>query len=115
MCIKATKVDPWQLQDVPDHFKTQDTCDNAVVMEDPWLLRYVPDWFVTQQQIKIWHDDDVYYNNNGVIKWCNCYQKRMVQKAKIKGERLPIAQHPLRWLDWCVPEDKKKETENLWA
>ena len=24
-----------------------------------------------------------------------------------------IAWHPSRWWDWCVPEDGKKETEEL--
>ena len=28
------------------------------------LLKYVPDWFVTDQQIKIWHDNDSYCNND---------------------------------------------------
>ena len=76
-CIKAVEVDPWQLDSVPDHlktemcikaveknprmrkylpdsFKTQEICD-AVVTEKPLSLQYVPDWFVTQQQAKIWH------------------------------------------------------------
>ena len=29
MCIKAVEVDPWQLGDVPGHFKTQEMCDDA--------------------------------------------------------------------------------------
>ena len=41
-------------------------------------------------------------------------KKRKAQKAKIKEELLPIAWHPLRWWDWCVPEDEKRETEKLW-
>ena len=42
------------------------------------------------------------------------WNKRKLQKAKIKEELLPIAWHPSRWWDWCIPEDKKKETEKLW-
>ena len=42
------------------------------------------------------------------------WNKRKPQKAKIKEELLPIAWHPSRWLDWCIPKDKKKETEKLW-
>ena len=42
------------------------------------------------------------------------WNKRKPQKAKIKEELLPIAWHPSRWWDWCIPEDKKKETEKLW-
>ena len=37
------------------------------------------------------------------------------QKAKIKEELLPIAWHPSRYLNWCISEDEKKETEKLWA
>ena len=25
---------------------------------------------------------------------------------------MPIAWHPSRWWDWCVPKGEKKETEN---
>ena len=25
---------------------------------------------------------------------------------------MPIAWHPPRWWDWCVPEDKKKKQKN---
>ena len=37
------------------------------------------------------------------------------EKASIKKELLPIAWHPLRWWDWCVPEDEKRDTEALWT
>ena len=39
----------------------------------------------------------------------------VIKNAKIKEELMPIAWHPLRWWDRCVPEDEKKETEKLWA
>ena len=55
--------------------------------------------------------DDSYY----LIRWRNEYKKRKAQKAQIKKELLPIAWHPSSWWDWCVSEDKKKETEKLWA
>ena len=29
------------------------------------------------------------------------------------GELIPIAWHPSRWQDSCVPEDEKKGTEKL--
>ena len=45
MCIKAVEVDPWRLDDVPDHFKTQDVCDKAV-KDDPSSLQYVPDCYI---------------------------------------------------------------------
>ena len=41
------------------------------------------------------------------------YKKWKAQKAKIKEELMPIAWHPLRWWDWCIPGDDKKETEKV--
>ena len=81
-------------------------------MEDPWLLRYVPNRFVTQQQVKL---QDDYCIDDRLIKWYDGYKKRKAQKAQIEEELMPTAWHPSRWWDWCVPEDKKKETEKLWA
>ena len=81
-------------------------------MEDPWLLRYVPNRFVTQQQVKL---RDGYCIDDRLIKWYDGYKKRKAQKAQIEEELMPTAWHPSRWWDWCVPEDKKKETEKLWA
>ena len=58
---------------------------------------------------------DYQVNDNGVIKWHNkdSHQKREAQKAQIKKELMPIARHPSRWWEWCVPNDEKKETEKL--
>ena len=83
MCIKADEIDPWQLGDVPNHFKTQDMCDDAV-WGDPFSLQFVPDWFLAQEQVKLWHDYVDYYNDNGIIKWYKGHQKRKSQKAQIK-------------------------------
>ena len=66
---------------------------------------------MTQQQIKIWHDDDYWYDY-GVKRYDEC-KKRKAQKASIKEELIPVAWHPSRWWDWCVPEDKKRETEKF--
>ena len=49
--------------------------------------------------------------NNDLIEWHENYKKRKAQKASIKEELMPIAWHPSRYWNWCVPEDKKKETE----
>ena len=64
MCKKVVEEDPWQLEFVPDQFKTQEMC-NGTVKGDAFSLQYVPDWFVTQDQVKLWHDDNDYYD--GVI------------------------------------------------
>ena len=113
MYIKAVEVDPWQLDDAPDHLETQEMCDEAV-KDYPFSLQLVPDWFLTRQQIDIWYDGDYVYNDNEMIKWYDGYKKRKTQKASIKEELLPIAWHSSRWWDWCVIEDEKRDTEKLW-
>ena len=90
MCIEAVKGDPWQLEYVPDHFKTQEMCNKAVKV-DSQLLNYVPDWFLTHQQVKIWHNDAYYCNDDELIEWYNGYQKCKAQKAKLKDKVMPIA------------------------
>ena len=80
-----------------------------------YLLRYVPGWFVTDQQMKIWHVNDEYCNDDKHIEWYDGYKKRRAQKASIKEELLPIAWHPSRWRNWCKSKDEKQEIEKLWA
>ena len=72
MCIKATEVNLWQLYHVPECFKTQELCNDAVKKE-PSSLQYFPDWFMAQGQIKIWHNDDDYCNDDEVIEWYEGY------------------------------------------
>ena len=123
MCEKVVEKRPYLLYDVPEHLKTKEMYEKVVEgrpyllyyvpehlkmkemyekVVDLGLLKYVPDWFVTQQQIKIWRDDDE------LIQGYKGYQKRKAQKAKIKEEPLPIAWHPDRVMDWCMPEDEKR-------
>ena len=113
MCIKALEIDPWLLHAVPDHFKTQEMCNEAV-RDDSFSLQFVSDWFVTQQQIKSWHDDDYYCDSSNLVRQHDGYQKRKVQKASIKEQLLPIAWHPNWYMNFCMSEDNKKETEKLW-
>ena len=104
---------PMASERIPDRLKTQKMCSKTL-KDDTYYLQFVPDWFVTQQQLKIWHDDDDYCNVDELIKRYEGHQKRKAQKAKIKEKHLPIASHPDRVMDWCISEDKKKETEKLW-
>ena len=108
MCNEAIQSVPWMLEYVPDQYKTQEMCNEAVQSE-PEVLEYVPDWFVTLQ--KMWYEefDDV------LITWRDAYIKRKAQKAKIKEELMPVAWHPDRWWNWCVPEHEKKELEIYFA
>ena len=63
----------------------------------------------------MWYDD--YYDNDNegeFFKWYDGYRARKAQKASLKEELLPIAWYPSRYWDWCMSEDKKRETEKLW-
>ena len=51
-------------------------------------------------------DDDVFITG---------YKQRKAQKAQIKEELMPVAWHPDRWWNWCVPEDEKKELQNIFT
>ena len=102
MCERAVEENIWSLVYVPDQYKTQEMCDKAVE-EDPWLLKYVPDNFKKQKMKAV------------KKKSIQALQKTQAQKAKIKEDLMPIALHPSRWCDWCVPEDEKRDTEKLWA
>ena len=102
------------MERVPDPFKTKKVCERRVE-KYPWALEYVPDWFVTCEQLNLSHDytHSLYHNNDRFIKWRKGYEKRKAQKANINEELMPIALHPSRWWDWCVPEDEKRETEKI--
>ena len=82
MCDDAVMEDLCVLEFVFDNFKAQEMCDKAV-KEDPFSLVCVPDWFVTQQKVKLWHDDDNFYDDE-IIEWYNDCEKRKAQKVQIK-------------------------------
>ena len=98
---------PCVLEFVPDHFETQKMCDDAL-MEDSCALAFVPDWFVTQQQIDKWYDDDYVYNDSEMIEWYEGYKKRKAPKTKIKEELLPIAWYSDCVKDWRMSGDEKR-------
>ena len=114
ICNKAIENDPYNLKFVPDRFKTQKMCDQAV-KEDSSSLKFVPDWFVTREWMLMQYDDYYDDDEDKFFKWYDGYQKRTAQKAEIKEGLALIVWHPLRWWDWCMPEDEKKETEKLQA
>ena len=87
--------------DVPNCLKTQDMCDN-VVRDDAFSLE-----IVSQRQLKLWYDNDDWYDDDEIIEWYDGYIKRKAQKAKIKEEFLPIAHYPDRVMEWCTSEDEK--------
>ena len=71
------------------------------------MLEHVPDWLVTQEMC----NEVVKKSPEVVLRWYKGYEQRKAQKAKIKEELMPVAWHPDRWWDWCVPEHEKKELE----
>ena len=73
MCEKAIEKKSTHAVHVADHLKTQEMCDKTV-RDDPFSLIYVPDWFVTQQ-VKIWHDDSEYHDNDRIVEWYDGYKK----------------------------------------
>ena len=83
-------------------------CNEALQRESE-VLEYVPDWFVMLQ--KMWCEE--FDDDDELITWRDAYIKRKAQKAKIKEELMPVAWHPNRWWNRCLPEDKKKRTRNL--
>ena len=93
--------DPLNIWLVPDLYRTQKMC-NEEVQRDLRVVARVSDQFVTQEMC----DEDF---DDVLITWRNAYIKRKAQKAKIKEELMPVAWHPDRWWNWCVPEDEKQE------
>ena len=87
-------------------------CDDALRYY-PYFLEYVPDWFVTQGQLKLWHDNNYAYNDEGLSEWYEGYQKRKAQKASIKDKLMPTALDPLRYWEWCMSEEEKKKGRGI--
>ena len=40
-----------------------------------------------------------------LIAWCNGYKQHKSWKKDISKEVVPVAWHPPREWDWCMPED----------
>ena len=99
---------------VPDQFRTQEMCEKAV---EEWfyVIKYVPNWSVTPKILEYLGNSKC--SNKKVLDapddWRKGYKQCKAQKAQLKEELLPIARHPFRWLDWCIPENEKTETEKL--
>ena len=112
MCREAVRREPCSLAFVLDYFKNQEMCEKAF-KKYLWLLKYVPDGFVTHQQLKTWHDNNDYCNDDDeLIEWYDGYKKRKAQKARIKKELMLIVCHLSRYWDWCMSEDEKTRQKN---
>ena len=60
--------DPCALEFVPHYCKPEEICDKAVEV-GPFPLVCVPDWFVTQQEVRVLHDGNDFYDNDEIIEW----------------------------------------------
>ena len=74
---------------IPDHFKTQKICDQAV-KDNSSSLQFVPDWFVTRECMWMWYDyycdeDGDHWDNDDdkdkFFDWYDGYKKCKVQKT----------------------------------
>ena len=81
MCNDAVRMIPEMLEFVPDHFKTQKMCNEAIYM-NPYSLPCVLDWLVTQGQVKSWHDDDDYLDDDETIEWYDGSKKTQGPEGK---------------------------------
>ena len=86
------------------------------VEKGTYALDYIPDCFVTSKMLGclvidkgLDSDEDL----DEFVEWYNDCNQRKNQKVQVKEKLLPVAWHPSRWWNWCVPEDEKKETEEL--
>ena len=119
MCNEVVRRVPRSLVYVPDCFKTLEMCKKVVGAGR--LLKDVPDWFVKREWIDMqcneYYDDDndkhSWQDKYNIFEWRDDYKKQKVQKASIKEELMPIAWHPSRWWDWCIPEDEKKRQKKI--
>ena len=119
MCNEVVRRVPRSLVYVPDCFKTLEMCKKVVGAGG--LLKDVPDWLVKREWIDMqrneYYDDDndkhSWHDKYNFFEWCDDYKKQKVQKASIKEELMPIAWHPSRWWDWCIPEDEKKRQKKI--
>ena len=57
-------------------------------------------------------DDDRFDDNEsetiihvGQMAWSNGYKQCDTYEKVISKELMPVAWHPIRWWDWCMPED----------
>ena len=46
-----------------------------------------------------------------LLAWRNKFEKRKAFKKDLSKELMPVAWHPTRWWDSCLPEDQKKGIE----
>ena len=106
ICVDAITHDECMLKYVPDHLKTQEMC-NYVFNKHPRLLEHVPDYFVTEEMLK----------NQNVQDLADAYRerRRRLKKEDWRKSSYRVAWHPDRFWEWCMPHDEKLEISQLWS
>ena len=143
MCHEAVRREPYALELIPDHFKTQEMCDTAL-KEDPYMLNDVPGrnlWRGSDERsmhtginscsgvILQWGKTHTRWNpvadwfvrqvkiwnddDDKLTEWYDGYQKRKAQKTKIEEELIFIAWHPSRWWIGVFLKTRKKRGKNF--
>ena len=58
-------------------------------------------------------DNNIFYEDDPdttiVVAWRNKFGKSRALIKNIGEELIPVAWHPRRWWDWCLPEEKEKK------
>ena len=109
---RAVCLVPSFLQSIPDHLKTQEICDDAVC-RDLFFLQFIPDYFVTQQQLKIWHDYNVYYYDDKLIEWYNGYKKKKGPKSLNKRRVNAYCLAPIKMVGLVYVKRGKKRDRKI--
>ena len=66
------------------------------------------------------YDDSFYENDPKTIIYVRIlaqqyrYKQRKGFKKEISKELMIVAWHAIRWWDWCMTEDEKKEIESIY-
>ena len=87
-------------------------CEKAV-KKYLWLLKYVPDYFVTDEQIKIWHGNDEYCNDNDMIEWFEGYQIRKAKKSLNKRRTSTHSLAPIKALGLVYVRRRKTRDRKI--
>ena len=142
MCVEAADICPFVFNSALDRYMVQEMRDK-VVSEDPFMLKYCPDRYKTQEisgkaidafllklsglfrKKMIKKLDDAVFPNDDIV-FVNEYSGNVtfssdkigilsVDLTDINPDNVNFDNngHPLRWWDWCIPEDEKKINKTI--
>ena len=50
-----------------------------------------------------------------LLAWHSKFENCKALKKELNEELMLVPWHPLRWWDWCLPEEEKKEIEPIFT